>query len=91
MAHSAAGPDNLLSAPAFVALSELCDRRYGRGKAAFICAGRGPTSNGARHASAVGVGPVMPLSFGIGNQIRQRHALFPLKNTSAMNSVTLFG
>jgi hypothetical protein len=29
------GPDNLLSAPAFVALSELCDRRYGGGKAAF--------------------------------------------------------
>lgn len=29
------GPDNLLSAPAFVALSELCDRRYGRGKATF--------------------------------------------------------
>ena len=29
------GPDNLLSAPAFVTLSELCDRRYGRGKAAF--------------------------------------------------------
>ncbi|MGE3832128.1 MAG: hypothetical protein AB7F76_14120 [Parvibaculaceae bacterium] len=29
------GPDNLLSAPPFVALSELCDRRYGRGKAAF--------------------------------------------------------
>ena len=29
------GPDNLLSAPAFVTLSELCDRRYGRGKATF--------------------------------------------------------
>jgi hypothetical protein len=29
------GPDNLLSAPAFVALSELCDQRYGRGKATF--------------------------------------------------------
>ncbi|CAE6858173.1 MULTISPECIES: hypothetical protein [Paraburkholderia] len=29
------GPDNLLSAPAFVALSELCDRRYGGGKATF--------------------------------------------------------
>ncbi len=29
------GPDNLLSAPAFIALSELCDRRYGRGKATF--------------------------------------------------------
>lgn len=29
------GPDNLLSAPTFVALSELCDRRYGRGKATF--------------------------------------------------------
>src|SRR3981081_3071920 len=29
------GPDNLLSAPAFVTLSELCDRRYGRGQATF--------------------------------------------------------
>ncbi|HQS07309.1 MAG: hypothetical protein B7Y12_03020 [Rhizobiales bacterium 24-66-13] len=29
------GPDNLLSAPTFVALSELCNRRYGRGKATF--------------------------------------------------------
>ncbi|MBN9515878.1 MAG: hypothetical protein KIT25_02525 [Enhydrobacter sp.] len=29
------GPTNLLSAPAFVALSELCDRRYSRGKATF--------------------------------------------------------
>ncbi len=29
------GPDNLLSAPTFVALSELCDRRYGRGEATF--------------------------------------------------------
>jgi hypothetical protein len=29
------GPDNLLSAPAFVLLSELCDRRYGGGKARF--------------------------------------------------------
>ena len=27
------GPDNLLSAPAFVALSEFCDQRYGGGKA----------------------------------------------------------
>jgi hypothetical protein len=33
------GPDNLLSAPAFVALSELCDRRYGRGKATFALSG----------------------------------------------------
>jgi hypothetical protein len=29
------GPDNLLSAPTFVALSELCEARYGRGKARF--------------------------------------------------------
>ncbi|MDN7445025.1 hypothetical protein QZM64_38325 [Burkholderia cepacia] len=29
------GPDNLLAAPAFVALSELLDRRYGGGKATF--------------------------------------------------------
>jgi hypothetical protein len=29
------GPDNLLSAPAFVLLSELCDQRYGGGKATF--------------------------------------------------------
>jgi hypothetical protein len=29
------GPDNLLSAPAFIALSELCDHRYGHGKAPF--------------------------------------------------------
>ncbi|MGO9430304.1 hypothetical protein [Rhodoblastus sp.] len=28
-------PDNLLSAPAFVLLSELCDQRYGGGKATF--------------------------------------------------------
>jgi hypothetical protein len=28
-------PDHLLSTPAFVALNELCDRRYGRGKATF--------------------------------------------------------
>lgn len=31
----APGPDNLLSAPAFAALSEHCARRYGRGKATF--------------------------------------------------------
>lgn len=29
------GPDNLLSAPAFTALSELCAQRYGGGKAVF--------------------------------------------------------
>ncbi len=29
------GPDNLLSASAFIALSELCEERYGVGKAAF--------------------------------------------------------
>lgn len=29
------GPDNLLSAPAFTALSELCAQRYGGGKAIF--------------------------------------------------------
>jgi hypothetical protein len=29
------GPDNLLTAPAFVALSELLDQRYGGGKATF--------------------------------------------------------
>jgi hypothetical protein len=29
------GPDNLLSSPAFVLLSELCDQRYGGGKATF--------------------------------------------------------
>lgn len=29
------GPDNLLAAPAFVALSELLDQRYGGGKAPF--------------------------------------------------------
>lgn len=29
------GPDNLLAAPAFVALAELCSERYGGGKAAF--------------------------------------------------------
>lgn len=29
------GPENLLAAPAFVALSELCDARFGGGKAVF--------------------------------------------------------
>jgi hypothetical protein len=33
------GADNLLSEPAFVALSELCDRRYARGKATFALSG----------------------------------------------------